>query len=130
MGGLALCWKEGTKVDMQTYSQTHIDALVDGGPEIGWWHLTGFYGDPNTANRAESWAKLKHLHGTSTLPWLVIGNFNEIMGLSKKERGSFWPRPQMERFIEYVNWCGLKAIRFVGPKFTWIYQRENFQGQN
>ena len=34
-GGLALYWKEGTKVDVQTYSQTHIDALVDRGPEIG-----------------------------------------------------------------------------------------------
>ena len=42
-GGLALLWKEGVTVEIQMYSQTHIDALVDGGAGIGWWHLTGFY---------------------------------------------------------------------------------------
>lgn len=98
---------------------------MDGGLEIGSWHLTGFYGDPNTANRPKSWAKLQHFHGTSNPPWLVSGDFNEIMGLSEKEGGSFWPRPQMERFAKCVNGCGLKDIGFVGPKFTWIYQRAN-----
>lgn len=57
-GGLAMFWKEKSKLDIQTYSHSHIDALVDGGPEIGWWHLTGFYGEPDIAKRPESWAKL------------------------------------------------------------------------
>lgn len=30
-GGLAMFWKEGIKLDIQTYSNSHIDALVDGG---------------------------------------------------------------------------------------------------
>lgn len=60
------------------YSQTHVDALVDGGVGIGWWHLTGFYGNPDIVKRLESWAKLRHLKGTSTLPWLTIGDFYEI----------------------------------------------------
>ena len=29
-GGLALLWKEEIQLDVQTYSQTHIDALVEG----------------------------------------------------------------------------------------------------
>ena len=53
-GGLALLWREGITVDVQTYSQSHIDALVDGGANKGWWHLTGFYGNPDTAKRPES----------------------------------------------------------------------------
>ena len=28
--GLELLWREGIKVDVQTYSQSHVDALVDG----------------------------------------------------------------------------------------------------
>lgn len=51
---LAFYWKEGVKLDVQSYSPTHIDALVDGGIDVGWWHLTGFYGDLNTAKRPES----------------------------------------------------------------------------
>jgi len=59
-GGLAMYWKEGVRLDVQTYYSNHIDAFVDGGSEVGWWHLTGFYGDLDIAKRPESWAKLKH----------------------------------------------------------------------
>nr|POE53647.1 hypothetical protein CFP56_36811 [Quercus suber] len=62
-GGLALLWREGITVDVQTYSQSHVDVLVDGGADIEWWHLTGFYGNPDIAKRSESWAKLRHLKG-------------------------------------------------------------------
>ena len=65
-GGLALFWKKEIRLDIQTYSHSHIDAWVDGGDGIGWWHLTGFYGEPDTSKRWESWKKLKHLHGTSS----------------------------------------------------------------
>ena len=29
----------------------------------------------------------------------------------------------MDNFVEAINFCGLRDIGFVGPKFTWIYQR-------
>lgn len=53
-GGLALLWKEETIVNIQTYSQSHINALVDGRENKGWWHFIGFYGNPNMAKRPES----------------------------------------------------------------------------
>ncbi|KAK9984473.1 hypothetical protein SO802_033998 [Lithocarpus litseifolius] len=96
---------------------------VDGGAEVGWWHFTGFYGNPDTAKRPESWAKLKYLKGTSTLPWLTIGDFNEITGASEKEGGSDRPRQQMTNFIETINACGLHDLGYNGPKFTWNYER-------
>ena len=76
-GGLALLWREGITVDVQTYSQLHVDALVDGGANIGWWHFISFYGNPDTAKWPESWAKLRQLKGTSTLLWLIMGDFNQ-----------------------------------------------------
>ena len=100
-GGLILLWKEDFRVDVKTFSQNHIDAWADG-REIGWWHFTGFYGHPDTAKRLESWAKLKQLKCTSSLPWLVIGDFNEIIGLSKKEGSCIRPRKQMEDFVTTI----------------------------
>nr|POE52452.1 hypothetical protein CFP56_74007 [Quercus suber] len=123
--GLAMLWKETVKLDMQNFFMSHIDAWVDRGPGVGWWHLTGFYGNPETRRRPESWAKLKHLRTTSSLPWLVIRDFNELMGMSEKERGGNRPRQQMANFVEAVNWCGLKDIGFIGPKFTWFYERSD-----
>ena len=29
----------------------------------------------------------------------------------------------MDNFIHVINFCDLRDIGFVGPKFTWIYQR-------
>ena len=106
---------------MKTFSQNHIDAWVDGG-EIGWWHFTGFYGHLDTAKRLESWAKLKQLKCTSSLPWLVIGDFNEIVGLLEKKGGCIRPRKQMEDFVTTIDYCGLCDLGFIGSKFTWLYQ--------
>ena len=122
-GDLAMLWKEGITVEVQTYSQTHINALVDGGESVGWWHLMGFYGNLDTAKRPESWAKLRHLKGTSTLPWLTIGDFNEITGFSEKEGGSDKPRQQMKNFIDTINFCRLRDLGFNGLKFMWIYHQ-------
>ena len=118
-----MLWKERTTVKVQTYSQAHIDALVDGGEGVGWWHLIGFYGNPDTVKRPESWAQLRHLKGTSTLLWLTIGDFNEITGALEKEGGSNRLRQQMKNFIDTINFCGLRDLGFNGPKFTWIYHR-------
>ena len=113
------------KLDIQTFSMSHIDAWVDGGFGVGCWHLMRFYGHLETGRRPKSWAKLKHLRTTSSLLWLIIGDFNELMGMSKKEGGSNRPRQQMENFVEAVNWCGLRDIGFIGPKFTWLYERSD-----
>ena len=61
---------------------------MDGGASIGWWHFLGFSSNPDTVKRPESWAKLRHLKGASTLPWLTIGDFNEITGVSEKGGGA------------------------------------------
>ena len=45
-GGLALLWKKELKVDMQTFSDNHIDAIVDQGVSGHHWRITGFYGNP------------------------------------------------------------------------------------
>ena len=67
--------------------------------------------------------KIKYLKETSSLPWLTIGDFNEIIGTSEKEGGSDRPRQQMTNFIETINACGLRDLGYNGPKFTWNYER-------
>ena len=57
-GGLALLWREEINLDIQTYSDCHIDAFINHGVDDA-WRLTGFYGDPETANRENSWSLLR-----------------------------------------------------------------------
>lgn len=92
-----------------------------GDRDVGWWHLTEFYGDSDTNKRPKSWKKLRHLRKTSELPWLVIGDFNEITSMYEKG-GSVRPRQQMGNIVDTLNRCSLKDLGFVGPNFTWLYQ--------
>ena len=89
---------------------------------MGWWHLTRFYGDPDTNKRPESWRKLRYLSKTSELPWLVISDFNEITSVFEKEGGSDRSRQQMGNFVDTINWCSFKDLGYANPKFTWLYQ--------
>ena len=51
--GLALLWRKEINLDIQTYSDRHIDAFINLGVDDT-WQLIGFYGDPETASRENS----------------------------------------------------------------------------
>ncbi|KAK3198999.1 hypothetical protein Dsin_022414 [Dipteronia sinensis] len=53
------------------------------------------------------------------LPWLCIGDFNEILSDNEKVSGSARNRSLMERFQEALNLCGLEGMGFLGPTYTW-----------
>ena len=86
-GGLALLWKPGTKVQIRKYSQWYIDAFVDCENNGDLWRLIGFYEHLDTSKREETWILLESLSGISGLPWLCIGDFNEITSAFEKEEG-------------------------------------------
>jgi hypothetical protein len=78
-GGLAFLWNSEVNLDVYNYSRRHINMVVKDGENSPLWKLTGFYGHPNSSRRADSWDLLKHLHTCIPVPWLCVGDFNEIM---------------------------------------------------
>ena len=124
-GGLALFWQSRIKVEVLGSSVSHIDSIIDEGNNFARWRLTGFYGNPETFRRVESWQLLHSLSTMSPLPWVVIGDFNEIRLDSEKEGGVPRPKQQMARFNSVINSCGLQEVDFIGPKFTWLFQRSD-----
>ena len=48
-GGLASFWVADSNVDVQSFSDNHIDAIIDHGVDDA-WQFKGFYGDPETTN--------------------------------------------------------------------------------
>ena len=57
------------------------------------------------------------------LPWLNVGDFNEIMGSDDKLRGVLRPFRQIENFREAVVECGLTELKLNGGSFTWLRGR-------
>ena len=77
-GGLALLWKPNTKVHVKTFSHWFIDTHVFCETTGMCWRLTGFYGHPETSKREETLTLLESLGQSNHLPWLCVGDFNEI----------------------------------------------------
>jgi hypothetical protein len=52
------------------------------------WQLTGIYGEPRWQEKYKTWDKLRELNSQHNLPWVVIGDFNEIAFSHETEGGN------------------------------------------
>ena len=48
------------------------------------WRATGFYGHPSASKRHTSWKLLETLKEQCDMPWVVLGDFNEITQSDEK----------------------------------------------
>jgi hypothetical protein len=85
--GLALLWGDEMSVEIQNYSQRHINGIVWCSKRAAPWKFTRFYGQPDVTKQHEAWALLKHLASFAPHPWVCIGDFNEIVVQSEKWGG-------------------------------------------
>ena len=60
-----------------------------------------------------------NLSTRSTLPWVCMGDFNEICHRGEKAGGGERPEWQMKAFSSAINKSKLRDLGFVGPEFTW-----------
>ncbi|XP_075499819.1 uncharacterized protein LOC142538372 [Primulina tabacum] len=103
----------------------YIDCLVKEGSTQ--WRFIGFYGNPVTSMRTQSWQLIRRLagiHELSSLPWLVGGDFNEILFDSEKFGGMLRANAQMTEFSNTLDDCGLCDILARGDRFTWCNRRK------
>ena len=90
------------------------------------WRFTGFYGEPDTQNRHEAWARLKNLKSRGSAPWICAGDFNEITKQSEKRGGRIRPHGQIQAFREVLDECGFIDLGFMGSEFTWHKHFANY----
>lgn len=58
-------------------------------------------------------------------PWLVLGNFNDVLNQSEKFGGRKISNSRTRLYVDAMNNCKLMDIGFVGPKFTWTNKRNH-----
>ncbi|XP_074287942.1 uncharacterized protein LOC141613105 [Silene latifolia] len=114
-GGLAFLWKKEVDCSFVSASVHYMDFHVKS--TGGEWRVTGFYGWPSVSDRHLSWELLRVLARQSTLPWVCIGDFNEIL-FSTEMKGGSRPQRQMNNFQAAVDDCGLRDITWEGYNFS------------
>lgn len=118
-GGLSMAWNGNHLVDIRSYSKNHIDAVINDVDSDAKWRLTGFYGNPVARDRSQSWDLIRSLHDGCNFPWLICGDFNEIL-YSHGKVGRI-PRDDccMEQFRRILQDCDLVDEGYSSPWFTW-----------
>ncbi|KAM6576524.1 hypothetical protein CsatB_028361 [Cannabis sativa] len=118
-GGLMLLWKSNVDIAINNYSSNHIDCFVElhGGLSF---HFTGFYGHPQVSHRVHTWTLLKRCFDIAPLqPWLVMGDFNEVLSNNDKIGGPIRNQHQIQAFQSTIDLCHLTPLTFEGELCTW-----------
>ncbi|KAA3466527.1 reverse transcriptase [Gossypium australe] len=119
-GGLCLAWRGEISISVQSFSKSHIDALVNAQNNEQRWRFTGFYGSPYAQEREESWNLLKSLRGNVDQSWFVCGDFNEIMYGFEKKGGLPREERRMEAFRNALENCQLIDVGDLVQKLEYL----------
>ena len=122
-GGLALLLKEDVIVDTNSYLPNHIDVRIHMQASL-LWRLTGIYDHPEEQRKTETWRLMRQLHARASLPWICLGNFNEILASDKKNGGVRRPMAPILEFRHTLLHCNLVDLGFNGYRFTWRNGRD------
>ena len=124
-GGLALLWRHDVTVAEVSKSRSHIDVMLSCDQlRISQLRLTGFYGEPRRERRKESWYLMRFLRAQSSVPWLCVGDFNEVLSVEEQFGVNEREQWQVAAFQDAVNDCGFTDLGFHGLPFTWDNRQE------
>ncbi|KAL4376881.1 hypothetical protein GQ457_02G026440 [Hibiscus cannabinus] len=78
------------------------------------------HGRSESSLKKHNWALIDRLREASTLPWLLGGDFNEILTLSEKQGGNRKPHHQLTDFRECLLRNNLADCKPSRGWFTWM----------
>lgn len=117
-GGLAVMWKPNVACKVDNYSQNHINVIMLNN-SIPYWRLTCYYGFPEMSKRRDAWNFIRRLATGSSLPWCIVGDFNDMLYASDKAGKNKHPQYLMDGFQSAVNDANLIELPLSGGKYTW-----------
>ncbi|XP_040994390.1 uncharacterized protein LOC121240940 [Juglans microcarpa x Juglans regia] len=122
-GGLAMMWNSEMDIEVLTYTSFHISVQVKNSNLGKLCTIIGFYEHPVTAKREGSWQLLRLLQPKDNIPWLCMGDFNEIMYQHEKWGGAQRSFTQMQGFKNALQDSDLCDLGYHGIKYTWSNNR-------
>lgn len=122
-GGLCLLWHEELEVTILAKSNYLIHARI--GHEILPinWLLTCVYGPPYLNQKEKFWSDLSQMSNNIVEPWMLIGDFNEVLTASEKRGGKHLGTTSRKYLMNFIENSGCIDLGFVGNPFTWRNKR-------
>ena len=109
-----MLWSESTsyQVEILTHSENSIHVLVHvSSPSLSFL-LTAVYASPNFYKHQLFWNYLQNLATIVALPWVLLGDFNDMLSKDEKMGGLPLNRNRVTAFRNCLNTCGLLDLGF------------------
>ncbi|EOY08834.1 Uncharacterized protein TCM_024073 [Theobroma cacao] len=122
-GGIWVFWNaEVIEVEVLAYSSQLTHLLLN--PSKEQWLLTEIYGSPLVKERKHLWDSLKLASNDQDIPWMVIGDFNQIISPDEKHGRNSVNLTQCNQLLNCMSYCNLYDFEASGFKFTWWNKKE------
>lgn len=123
-----MLWNEqDTALEILTATDQAIHAFVQvsASNPLSNWLLTTIYASPNLNTCINLWSELVAFVSSHSLPWVLAGDFNEILTHHEGPNSSPPNRKRMSIFNDLLNNCNLLDLGYNGPRFTSTNKRDN-----
>ncbi|XP_030929600.1 uncharacterized protein LOC115955566 [Quercus lobata] len=120
-GGLWMLWKtQEVEVSHLSSTEQEIHASTKVHSSNLTWLISAIYASPRLSKRRILWNNLKNVAQLHNLPWLMLGDFNEVLCGEDKFRGNQVNLNRALEFKECLDECNMLDLGFTGPKYTWM----------
>lgn len=91
------------------------------------WLATFIYGYPQQHLHRQLWEDIVTLSGTCVIPWIIIGDLNELSTFADKLAKNIGNSTRLNKFNSFLNMNNLIDIGQIRLSFTWwnSKQKEN-----
>ena len=115
-------------MEILTHSDHSLHALVKVNSPPLTFLLTVVYAFSNFAKQKVFWNYLENLASIICLPWVLLGDFNDMIFKDEKMDGLPLNKTRIAAFKNYMDKCGLMDLSFQGPRFTWTNKSPAWNG--
>lgn len=123
-GGIVFLWSSRLiTVDRITVTSQEIHAMVKVYSSTQPWLFSVIYASNLFNCRKILWDNLIALRETYNGPWLIGGDFNEVLTANDKWGGRHVNNNRADIFWSCINNCNLFDLGFKGSKYTWSNKR-------
>ncbi|XP_021834215.1 uncharacterized protein LOC110774005 [Prunus avium] len=118
-GGLSLWWKPNVSVQIISASKNLIDTAILGDQTGIQMRCSYFYGPPYREEKESFWFGVSNLGVDVSVPWVCVGDFNEMIWHHEKLGGAPWCNSRVRYLRNFLNDHELIDLGHVGQNFTW-----------
>ena len=123
--GLWLLWNtDRVEVTNLTGTEQEIHASVKVKSSNLYWLFTTVYASPRFKERHFLWNNLKYVSSVHNLPWIIAGDFNELLSSEETFGGRLVSLYRANLFKECLDSYCIADLGFQGLRFTWTNKQD------